>query len=988
MRIRHGRIYLIKMIKFRLNVILLLGMVAGSGFIDAKQLSLSVVDEEIRVDGILAEDVYQQKEWNEGFHAVFGPDQGKQETRFLLFADKQNLYFAAVLDEPASRVVTPTKRSDGVMTATVVERNDSLAVSFSMNEDRSEFVRYLLNPDGVLLKLEYSQDGFLQQTVESEAQVAVQVQQGKVWTVELAIPLVELNINPDFQDWRFQVTRNRRERAGEELRRFWERSTWTLARSGEDVMAFAKLSPGNLDLARYAWKLRTSDSKVVRRGGHYYFSQVVGVENRTGEDQEVVLQTRIGSGVGGDLTLPIQREGREQLRLLFDLGEELPTERVQVRHALVMNTGASSENSGIVAVHAERMGMEYEPVRLVLSAPGYRGTIYETQKLQVVEGTLHFVDEGLAVDNLKATLSDSRGQEFVAELERVEDTVWSLRIPGVPDMTVGRLQVQVSGGLGEQSWKLERTLRKVSYQRGEIWIDERGVIYRDGQPFPVYGFMFGHWRDIDSRRVPGMSFNVAGPVYIGTNWEAIVRLTDQLGEKGIYSGVYAPTGLVDGRNLAGKTSLTDAQRQEYRKLARFFRNKESVLYYYLYDEPEGTGSGGVSPGILKEIYDILAEEDPYRPVVILNHTVRGVMDYQYGSDISNPDPYPVFLESGGTARSMSRYGAYLDQIRTGEDSYRAKWITPQAFDWTYFGGEMGRRGPSVREMRTQQLISLIHGAVGVTWYPEYLVWDEVGVQVSLPYLSREYDFLFPRLVETRPEVLQSSSGASVGITGKDGEWILMVVNTLWEEVEIEIQDPRLASIQQWARLGTSEVQEGGKETLRVRLKAHESAILGSTEMPWPENLDWEAVEKEEARMYEKLVTPGNLAHRSRGVQAVAVNIQTRAQVRPMYMINGIKDPRSLGFNHQGFEPGMGAELTFPEKIKATRLVLIGSNITKGVIEIEQQGEWRTLAKIDDQADQNERSYDLQGEEFSKLRVIAEAIDHNNTMRIRELEIYE
>src|SRR5690606_13103695 len=157
------------------------------------------------------EEVYQEKEWNDGVHAVFAPDQGKQKTRFPLFADKQNASFPAVLDEPPSCVITPTKSAEGVMTATVVERNDYWAVSFSMNEDRSEFVRYLLNPDGVLLKLEYSQDGFLQQTVESEAQVAVQVQQGKVWTVELAIPLVELNINPDFQDWRFQVTRNRRE---------------------------------------------------------------------------------------------------------------------------------------------------------------------------------------------------------------------------------------------------------------------------------------------------------------------------------------------------------------------------------------------------------------------------------------------------------------------------------------------------------------------------------------------------------------------------------------------------------------------------------------------------------------------------------------------------------------------------------------------------------------------------------------------------------
>lgn len=956
--------------------------------LSAKDLTLSVIDEPIRVDGILDEKVYQDRSWNEGLQPILGDVNEIQQTRFMVFADSQYLYLSILAEEKSQRLSVPDRRADGVMGTYVVERNDSIAFTLSVNEDRSEFVRYLLNPGGVVLKVVYAQDGFLQQTVESDARVAVKVVPGESWSMELAIPLVELGVVTEYKDWLFQLMRTRRERSHDPTRQKWERSLWTNSKSPDDVRGFAKLNAGDLELERYAWQVGSKDGKVVKREGRYFFSDVVAVQNRTGKSRKVTLRSQIGAGAVGSVDLELGQDQAEQMQLLFDLGEQLPKAKVEVRHELYMNSDTKTPHHGMVAVSLDRKFLKYEPVRFILSKPGYRGTIYHTQKIEEIVGKAILVDEGLGSEELSIQLTDSKGQVFAGELTRLSDSEWGLRVPGVAQMAEGKLQLTLSGGTGVQAWQHHRSIRKVPYQKGEIWIDEQGIVYRDGKPFPVYGFLFGHWRELEQRRVPGMEFNAAGPLWIGMNHKGLVGLINDLSKQGVYSGVYAPTGTTNDRNLAGKTSLTASQREEYRKLARFFKNQEQVIYYYLYDEPEGTGGGGVDPAILREIYDILVEEDPYRPVVILNHTVRGVWDYQFGSDISNPDVYPVFLEGAGSASSMSRTATYLEHIVTGEDSYRAKWITPQAFDWTYFGAELGRRGPNVREMRTQQLMGLIHGAVAVTWYPEYLVWDEIGVFTSLPYLSREYQFLFPYLIENRPEVLQRGSSGSVGLTGTEGNWILMITNTQWDERTVRVTDPRLASVKKWNRWGTSESVAGGTDTLEVRLQPHESMILGSSEIVWPKDLNWIEVEKAEIRTRQEAVIPGNLAHKSLGVKAVNYNIAGRAQVKPMYMIDGIKDPRSIGFYHRGFESDSGAEIIFPAPLRASRLVLLGSTITQGVIQLEINGQWVNQAVIGDNSEQFERVYDLGGKEFSRIRIVAQKVRSNNLLIIREVEVYE
>lgn len=460
----------------------------------------------------------------------------------------------------------------------------------------------------------------------------------------------------------------------------------------------------------------------------------------------------------------------------------------------------------------------------------------------------------------------------------------------------------------------------------------------------------------------------------------------ELEPHGIFAAVYIPTASSSPRKGMGDTPLTQKEREEFLALINAVGNNPSIFAYWQTDEPE---LNNIGPKRLQEIYELFRTHDPYRPVIIVNHGLTAIRDYQYAANICTPDPYLVFQEKGGSLRPTIRQGMHLDQVTTGEESFRAKWQTPQAYNSAFFGTK-GARRPTAREMRTQQTNGMIHGVTGFTWYNQYMLWDEPGVLTSLPYLSQEYRVLFYFLVNAKLQKLEGNPAreAKAIIQRKKGPEAILVVNLLWEPQEITIQDKSLSAVPTWKIAGSTETIPGNQSEIVVSLQPFESTILFAPHVEFPENLNWQSVEKSEADILSNLVLPGNIAHQSNGTQADSFNFNRKSSALALMTIDGIKFPQGIGCRMTGFVPGAGIELTFPQEVSPKTLKLIGSNITEGHVEIKENEQWVTVAPIPAPNGNFERTISLPGKPTHHLRVVATNTNEKNVFTIQELEVYE
>ncbi len=929
----------------------------------------------IVLDGKLDEAIYQTGDWQGGFKTLTTQQPAPYSTEFRAFTDGTIFYFAAKVQEPGGKMVAKERERDGR-----VWGDDCLELFLQANGDASEFLHILVSARGVVADIKYGQGGHTKEHHWNTSAKAAVGLQSDGWHLEFAVPLAELDTDPSLDRWKWQVARERAPREGEGA----QITTWSPV-SGPlaQPYAFGVLSLPAFDRSLLGWKVAPGEAKVIRKEDGYYLRQPVRVLNQTGRYRNVTLTSIFVSDAAarGSKSFGLA-DGRA-----MDAEVEIFLADQPKRDDLLRHEVAISQNpEQMLAFASQEVVINYTPAEVKWITPGYRSLIFASQNLKTIEAELKLIDESLTLSEVSALLHGDDGRDYQAAVESKDGKRWKITLAQADALPEGSYRLEVKFQSNGSDRKLERTLTKLPFRKGEVWIDERGVVHREGKPFPAYGFCFGNWDKIDEDRWPGVKMSVAMPVFASPPFDAMFRQVDHLAKSGIYSVIYAATASKTGLDRNGKNPLTEKEKEEYRALARIAREHPFVLAYYHLDEPEGRS---LHPLRFHEIYEILREEDPYHPVIVLNNTLEGTRDFQYSADISTPDPYPLFLENGGSARPLERMGRFLDQIATGEESYRAKWLTPQGFNYGNYNAE-GNRGPTAREMRTQQIIGLIHGVTGITWYGEPMGWDEPGVFTSLPYLSQEFYTLFPLLAAARPERLEVGEGWSAALSLEGKKAALLVANLLFEEREVTINDSRLASVTGWNKLGTSEKLTGGKPGITLKLKPYEAIILASDTVPFPEELDWSIVEKAEAAAWQASRVPGNIAHRSTGAKATGVKTPTGSHLRPMMTIDGMKDPRGSGFRQRGFQPGMGIEIDFGQERQPARLLLIGSTIHRARVEQQNEaGEWIGVSTIEREDQEFTSEVILPATNARRIRLLVDALtEREKTLYIREIEIYE
>ena len=200
------------------------------------------------LDGKLDDAVWQQGEWYSNFTLLGeGLKPAAAQTRFQVAFDQQNLYFGVELLEPQmDKLVARETRHDGR-----VHADDVLEIMVVPNSARLDYYHFSVNPLGTRYDAELRQGGNVR-TTEWDANWQAKTAKGpQSWTVEVAIPFVELGLTGLSRgDWALNVARERQ--AGTP-----ELSSFTEGRGGfHQPNLYATLKLPGADLSRYMWTMR------------------------------------------------------------------------------------------------------------------------------------------------------------------------------------------------------------------------------------------------------------------------------------------------------------------------------------------------------------------------------------------------------------------------------------------------------------------------------------------------------------------------------------------------------------------------------------------------------------------------------------------------------------------------------------------------------------------------------------------------------------
>ena len=160
----------------------------------------STTDSMLVIDGQLDEDPWQVAPTITRLTPRQADGYAPFDTEAWITCDDSFLYVAIRCHEPLLRdILSEATTRDGE-----VRNDDSIELMFDANNDKKTFHHFAVNPGGALYDARCDD-----QEWNSTATLATAKEEG-AWTVEIAIPLKEINADPAVhREWGFQMTRNR-----------------------------------------------------------------------------------------------------------------------------------------------------------------------------------------------------------------------------------------------------------------------------------------------------------------------------------------------------------------------------------------------------------------------------------------------------------------------------------------------------------------------------------------------------------------------------------------------------------------------------------------------------------------------------------------------------------------------------------------------------------------------------------------------------------
>lgn len=702
-----------------------------------------------KIDGQLNEAAWQKGKWSDEF-VVANPEMPKAEpkTRFKVGVDRQYFYFAAVCERtPGTALTTEPRERDGS-----VFKDDSVEIMLHPLRSSDQYFHFAVNASGSLYDAVRVQGGGLaNRMVNLSVQVATSVTD-RYWTVEMAIPLAELELTSDVsRQWAINVARTVCEGKKPQV--------FTFARIQGELHKpnlFVPVELKALDVKPFLWSMRSQgESRVVEADGKLFLETQVSISNR-GEDYtffEMGVDVQQGAQFLGSAS---------EVRGLDQGASRLYRMRIPVEGkgaALVSVSLRDPQQGTLLARLQYPVVVEYTPLRIHLTLPAYRNTIYATQRLDKIQGKveINLPENDLAESRLTVFLEDATGQLLAStEVKEVASTVtFSIALPaefGPGDYRV-RALLEKNGEQREAGLPLSCLAPPNSGR--EVRLNEKKVTMVDGKPFlPIGAMMLKPQDDLETVAAQGYTVVMEYAFYWWKD-ETKQAWLDRLHQLGLMAVIYPYAKPEMGRGKALREPLDEAAQEAIRSLILKWRDHPALLGWYLADEPE---LHSTLPERLKQLHQLCRETDPYHPTIILNNTAPGADTYGEYCDILMPNPFPGFYQGGGSRRNMESVYGLVYHAAHVHGGAKALWMTPQAFNWADLRKERANeRPPSFEDLRNMYYQGVIAGVTGFIPYSYQHGRRHPSIRLGLGYLARECNLLRDWILAT-PQTLNGFTG--------------------------------------------------------------------------------------------------------------------------------------------------------------------------------------------------------------------------------------
>ncbi len=424
--------------------------------------------------------------------------------------------------------------------------------------------------------------------------------------------------------------------------------------------------------------------------------------------------------------------------------------------------------------------IKFVPLTIVLDKPFYRNNFYHTEQADEI---IARIKVNLADSSgMKVNLTMKKGDEKIAAKSySVKNSEATYKLPFGKNLPVGNYQFNVSVTdrqgtvLGDSSVAIRRLPKAPGT---EVRINKNLTIMKDGKPyFPIYWSGHAPVNDGSTGRLIGWGNNAK-------------QQLDKLKANGLYGTYVIWSSQEYEKFVKNSNELTDEHKAYLNKLINEAKGHPNMYAYEICDEPDSTP--GLKDGFLTKVRNYIAEQDPYHPGIITNNSISGFSKYGGGQDISVPDPYPLFIKGGTSARGLD-YQSYLlaEAYRAGK-AKKALGICMQAFNYGDFTQPNGR-APSYVEFRTIFYNAAIRGAKSMylwSWgkdrackYPQLVV--------GTPYLFKEVKALAPAIMSG--EVIVTSpivkEGVDYRILKYNGAYYIIASNSGSKTIPVGIKLP-------------------------------------------------------------------------------------------------------------------------------------------------------------------------------------------------------
>jgi hypothetical protein len=885
----------------------------------------------IVIDGNPTEGAWTTGPWHTGFTTAGSGAPAPVETRFAVRYDDTCLYLAAILQEPRiAELRTLASEHDGK-----VWSDDCIEFMIDPTGDRVEYVHLAVNAKGAIYDSQVRQGGHVSTSAwDSTAKAAGNVGTD-AWSVEVAIPFTDLGLVPRSatQAWAIQVGRERYATGTIELSAYM--------RSGGSFhvpSTYAPLVLEGADLARFLWEVKGPLAELVVSGQDglvYQFRALV--TNGSGRFRFTTLKATLRGEAGESA---VERTGGHDDGQQQTYAFAVPL-AASGQHLLTLSVSDRQQPEVPLAVRRVPLVLSYTPLRLKVLRPCYRNTIYATERLTevIARVELQLPDGQLKGVRLAARLlaSEEEGSAVVATGQATTDTrLAEVRLP-LADLAEGRHLLAVTATLASgESFAANTVIRKVPAVPHEWRLDENLVLLHNGEPFFPYGWFSAPTRDAQKLAAEGVTLVQE----YNAQWfppERTLKWLDELQQAGLYGTFYPWPSSQFMANF--KEPVSAEEEAAVRERVRAFRDHPALLAYYLWDEPE------LQPLLVDRgdrLYQIIADEDPYHPCIMLNDTIPGIHTYRNGGDILMPDPYPLFSRGALAGRPIEYTAMFMRACREASAGEKAWWVTPQAFD--YYMNQKNSRQPNLTELRNQQLQSLINGARGVVWYTYSHRYNFADLDLGVPFVGREAQrlraaILAPELPDAIAWEAEAREHIQAAVRQVGQTFVIFTVNTrtapqtatfTLKAPDVKtlyvVSENRTVNVDQGRFSDTFALYEGHIYTTDAELAA--GPTVGETEA---------AIAREEAARRK----PGNLAHRERGSTVTASSTQTYSGALWMVTDGAVLGDGWRDHTPRQFPDWLQVALSEPATI--ARVEVYSRSIDEYEIQLEQNGQLTTVA---------------------------------------------